>query len=78
MHAVVVPDLDIVDKVGKICVAARGDGVVNIIDLDLEPQLATLKSKVKAKADSESADKKDKNLLLDYSMGGHMTAVSSV
>ncbi|KAK6124244.1 hypothetical protein DH2020_041996 [Rehmannia glutinosa] len=91
VHALVVPDLDIVDKVGKICVAARGDGVVNIINIDSE--LAALKSKISTKpkqntksisksrsptSDSQSAVQNDKNLNLDYSMGGHVSAVSSV
>ncbi|KAK6124184.1 hypothetical protein DH2020_042093 [Rehmannia glutinosa] len=91
VHALVVPDLDIVDKVGKICVAARGDGVVNIINIDSE--LAALKSKISTKpkqntksisksrsptSDSQSSDRNDKNLNLDYSMGGHVSAVSSV
>ncbi|KAL0442622.1 UNVERIFIED_CONTAM: hypothetical protein Slati_1984900 [Sesamum latifolium] len=91
VHALVVPDLDIVDKVGKVCVVARGDGVVNIIDI--ESELAALKSKMSTKsrlgsksnpksrsspADPQSADQNDRNLRLDYSMGGHVAAVSSV
>ncbi|KAL0305602.1 UNVERIFIED_CONTAM: hypothetical protein Sradi_5977500 [Sesamum radiatum] len=91
VHALVVPDLDIVDKVGKVCVVARGDGVVNIINI--ESELAALKSKMSTKpklgsksnprsrssaADSQSADQNDRNLCLDYSVGGHVAAVSSV
>ncbi|KAL0398441.1 UNVERIFIED_CONTAM: hypothetical protein Sradi_2187400 [Sesamum radiatum] len=91
VHALVVPDLDIVDKVGKVCVVARGDGVVNIINI--ESELAALKSKMSTKpklgsksnpksrsspADPHSADQNDRNLRLDYSMGGHVAAVSSV
>ncbi|KAL0352953.1 UNVERIFIED_CONTAM: WD repeat-containing protein 53 [Sesamum angustifolium] len=91
VHALVVPDLDIVDKVGKVCVVARGDGVVNIINI--ESELAALKSKMSTKpklgsksnpkshssaADSESTDQNDRNLRLDYSVGGHVAAVSSV
>ncbi|KAL7129841.1 hypothetical protein ABFS83_13G094500 [Erythranthe nasuta] len=88
VHAVIVPDLDIVDKVGKICVTARGDGVINIINL--EPEIAPLKSKISTKHklgsnskipkdnDSQSADEKDGNFQLDYTMGGHTSAVSSV
>ncbi|KAI3456126.1 hypothetical protein Pfo_012789 [Paulownia fortunei] len=91
VHAIVVPDLDIVDKVGKICVTARGDGVVNIVNI--ESELTALKSKISTKpklntksipkgrlppADSQSADQNDRNLHLDYLMGGHVAAVSSV
>ncbi|KAL0363487.1 UNVERIFIED_CONTAM: WD repeat-containing protein 53 [Sesamum calycinum] len=91
VHALVVPDLDIVDKVGKVCVVARGDGVVNIINI--ESELAALKSKMSTKpklgsksnprsrssaADSQSADQNDRNLCLDFSVGGHVAAVSSV
>ncbi|KAK4399260.1 WD repeat-containing protein 53 [Sesamum angolense] len=91
VHALVVPDLDIVDKVGKVCVVARGDGVVNIINI--ESELAALKSKMSTKpklgsksnpkshssaADSQSTDQNDRNLRLDYSVGGHVAAVSSV
>ncbi|KAL7089177.1 hypothetical protein ACP275_13G172500 [Erythranthe tilingii] len=86
VHAVIVPDLDIVDKVGKICVTARGDGVINIINL--EPEIAPLKSKISTEHkmgskipkdnDSQSADQNDGNFQLDYTMGGHTSAVSSV
>lgn len=80
-----------VERVGKICVAARGDGVVNIIDI--ESEVAALKSKSSAKskqgakstpnsstqhANSQNEDLKHKNLLLDYTVGGHTAAVSSV
>ncbi|CAA0839464.1 Transducin/WD40 repeat-like superfamily protein [Striga hermonthica] len=29
MHSIVLPELDMIDKIGKICIAARGDGVHN-------------------------------------------------
>lgn len=73
------------DKVGKICVVARGDGVVNIINI--ESELAALKSKISGKSkygtksttkDSESHDLNDRKVHLDYSVGGHVAAVSSV
>lgn len=86
VHALVVPDLDIVEKVGKICAVARGDGVVSIINI--ESELAGHKSKSSTKAnlsakstsvDHSSADQNNSgNLHLDYSMGGHGAAVSSV
>ncbi|KAG6419259.1 hypothetical protein SASPL_121475 [Salvia splendens] len=86
VHALVVPDLDFVDSVGKICVVARGDGVVNVINL--EPEHAAQKSKntskpkmgtkSQLKEDSPTVDQNDRNLHLDYSKGGHVAAVSSV
>ncbi|KAG6419277.1 hypothetical protein SASPL_121493 [Salvia splendens] len=86
VHALVVPDLDFVDSVGKICVVARGDGVVNVINL--EPEHAAQKSKntskpkmgtkSQLKEDSPTVDQNDRNLHLDYSKGGHVAAVSCV
>ncbi|KAG8385412.1 hypothetical protein BUALT_Bualt03G0042700 [Buddleja alternifolia] len=85
VHAIIVPDLEIVDKVGKICVVARGDGVVNIINI--ESELAALKSKISGKSkhgtkstskDSQPQDLSDRKVHLDYSVGGHVAAVSSV
>ncbi|GFP89622.1 WD repeat-containing protein 53 [Phtheirospermum japonicum] len=85
VHALIVPDLDIVDKVGKICVAARGDGVVSIINIDSQTKSkistkpkADTKSKPKNRAESQIPDQNDRNLQLDYSVGGHGAAVSSV
>ncbi|KAH6793027.1 cellulose synthase family protein [Perilla frutescens var. hirtella] len=89
VHALVVPDLDLVDRVGKICVVAKGDGVVNVINLESElaAQKSKNSSKPKAKsiskgrhppADPQTEDQNDRNLHLDYSMGGHVAAVSSV
>lgn len=79
------------DKVGKICVVARGDGVVNIVNIEAE--LSALKSRTSTKpkvgakstekglaspADGKSPDQNGRNLHLDYSMGGHVAAVSSL
>ncbi|KAL6574104.1 hypothetical protein OROHE_001646 [Orobanche hederae] len=80
VHALIVPDLDIVDKVGKICVAARGDGVVNIINIDSQSTAIKSKISTKPKSGTKSVQKSqnDRNMQLDYSMGGHVAAVSSV
>ncbi|KAL8460695.1 hypothetical protein ACS0TY_031496 [Phlomoides rotata] len=91
VHGLAVPDLDIVDKVGKICVVARGDGVVSIINIESELAGHNSKSSTKANlgtkstskgqsppTDSRSAEQNGENLHLDYSMGGHGAAVSSV
>ncbi|KAL2524273.1 Transducin/WD40 repeat-like superfamily protein [Abeliophyllum distichum] len=91
IHALVVPQLDMVDKLGKICVVARGDGVVSVINT--ESELAVFKSKNSSKpkkgtkssskgnvssADAQSQDKNNRRIHLDYSVGGHTAAVSCV
>ncbi|KAF5949249.1 hypothetical protein HYC85_011242 [Camellia sinensis] len=43
VHAIAVPEVDMVDRLGKVCVVARGDGVVDVIDI--ESELAVIKSK---------------------------------
>ncbi|KAL7215925.1 hypothetical protein ACSBR1_027969 [Camellia fascicularis] len=42
VHAIAVPEVDMVDRLGKVCVVARGDGVVDVIDI--ESELAVIKS----------------------------------
>lgn len=77
------------DKLDKICVVARGDGVVDVINI--ESELAASKSKhsskphkgdqsgSKSKADTENTNQNGKKKLhLDYSFGGHTAAVSCV
>lgn len=78
-----------VDNVGKICVVARGDGDVSILNVDtaplksksVKPKLGT-KSKLTSKdaeaSGSQDQDRNDRGLHLDYSIGGHTAAVSSV
>ncbi|KAJ4823173.1 Cellulose synthase A catalytic subunit 8 [UDP-forming] [Turnera subulata] len=92
VHAIAVPDVDMLEKSDKVCVVARGDGVVDVINIELE--LAAMRSKSIAKArkgsqstskDSSSAagtevlDQNQRNRMhLDYSVGGHTAAVSCV
>ncbi|XP_073281104.1 uncharacterized protein [Primulina huaijiensis] len=45
IHGLAVPEVDMVDKVGKICAVAKGDGVVSILNIDTE-LMAPLKSKM--------------------------------
>lgn len=80
VHSIAVPEVDIVDKVGKVCVVARGDGVVEVIDI--ESELAAIKSKSsskpgktsqsRAKHSALSSDTENQNgrkkLCLDYSL----------
>ncbi|KAK9088825.1 hypothetical protein Scep_027907 [Stephania cephalantha] len=91
VHALAVPEVDMLDNSGKVCSVARGDGIVDVIDVELE--LAAVKSKgpVKPQKRLESAavnklnagsaahaDIKEKRIRLDYSLGGHTAAVSCV
>ncbi|KAF7840341.1 cellulose synthase A catalytic subunit 8 [UDP-forming] [Senna tora] len=90
IHAIAVPEVDMVDKLGKVCAVARGDGAVNVINI--ESSLATLKSKSSSKhrkgSQSKSkdgssttnmdADQNSKMLHLDSSLGGHIAAASCV
>lgn len=86
VHALAVPEADMVDKLGKICVVARGDGVVDIINIESELAANKSKSSVKPKKGtklmSESSDPQDhpheRKLHLDHSLGGHTSAVSCV
>ncbi|CAK9148104.1 unnamed protein product [Ilex paraguariensis] len=92
VHAIAVPEVDMVDKLDKICVAARGDGVVSVVNI--ESEIASIKSKSSLKpqkgsqsrskgnvpsADTKSQDQVGRNNLhLDYILGGHTAAVSCV
>ncbi|CAI9087234.1 OLC1v1021258C1 [Oldenlandia corymbosa var. corymbosa] len=89
VHSLAVPDIDVVDKVGKICAVARGDGAVNVLNIELE--LAAIKSKTSSKTKKVTKSVSDssispgplhvgsrKKLHLEHSMGGHSAAVSCV
>lgn len=92
IHAIAVPDIDMLNKSEKICALARGDGVVDVINI--ESELAVVKSKTSTKSckeshnrskdksptsDMESSDQSGrKRVHLDYSLGGHTAAVSCV
>lgn len=92
IHSIAVPDADMLDKSRKICAVARGDGVVDVINI--ESELATMKSKSSSKARKgsqstskdgssgvhmEILDQNGRNRLhLDYSVDGHIAAVSCV
>ncbi|KAK9064293.1 hypothetical protein SSX86_015673 [Deinandra increscens subsp. villosa] len=92
VHAIAVPEVDMLDKIDKICVVARGDGVVDVINIESEFKAAKSKgpsnskkggqSKSKGSVPSKDSEKEDQNqrtrLRLDYSSGGHTAAVSCV
>ncbi|BFG27962.1 hypothetical protein CerSpe_142360 [Prunus speciosa] len=86
VHAIAVPEIDMLEKSDKVGVVARGDGAVDVINIEAE--LATMRSKGSRKpqkgSQSRSKEKEipDQNgwkrLHLDYSSGGHTAAVSCV
>ncbi|XP_010538578.1 PREDICTED: WD repeat-containing protein 53 isoform X2 [Tarenaya hassleriana] len=89
VHSVAIPEVDMLDKLDKICVVARGDGVVDLINI--ESELNDIKSKASSstrprkgaastsKRNSESSNQNGKRRVhLDYSVGGHSAAVSCV
>ncbi|PIA33939.1 hypothetical protein AQUCO_03900061v1 [Aquilegia coerulea] len=92
IHAIAIPEVDMLDRSGKVCAVARGDGVVDVIDIEAE--LASLKSKsstksgkvplsrsgnINASASTTPLDqKKGRRIHFDSSLGGHTSAVSCV
>ncbi|KAL0693355.1 hypothetical protein Bca4012_060535 [Brassica carinata] len=73
VHSIAVPEMDMVDKLGKICAVARGDGIVDLINTESE-----LSRKGTSKGSSSSSSNVGKRICLDYSVGGHTAAVSCV
>lgn len=92
VHSVAVPQVDMLDRVGKICVVGRGDGIISVIDIESEFYPTKLKSSLKLQKNSQSRSKgsvsssntgsldqsREKKLNIDYTSGGHTAAVSCV
>nr|XP_020187991.1 WD repeat-containing protein 53 isoform X1 [Aegilops tauschii subsp. strangulata] len=89
VHSVAVSEEGILGGLYKVCAVARGDGAVDVVDLEYE--LAPAKSKGPSRArgstmSSKTTDLGDgsnnqcqrRRIHLDYSMGGHTAAVSCV
>lgn len=89
VHSVAVSEEGILGGLYKVCAAARGDGAVDVIDLEYE--LAPAKSKGPSRAgastmsskrtdlgDGSSNQTQGKRIHIDYTMGGHTAAVSCV
>ncbi|XP_044494916.1 WD repeat-containing protein 53 [Mangifera indica] len=90
VHAIAVPDVDMLDKTDKICAVARGDGVVDVLNIESELSTTRSKNSIKAQKGSQSIPKNNtlagemetlnlnggKRLHLDYSLGGHTAAAS--
>ncbi|CAH2046270.1 unnamed protein product [Thlaspi arvense] len=78
VHSIAVPEIDMVDKLDKICAVARGDGVVDLINIESELSRKVTSSKTSKGGSSSSNDNVIKRVRLDYSVGGHKAAVSCV
>uniref|UniRef100_A0A7N0RDE7 Transducin/WD40 repeat-like superfamily protein n=1 Tax=Kalanchoe fedtschenkoi TaxID=63787 RepID=A0A7N0RDE7_KALFE len=84
VHSVAVPEVDMLDKTGKMCVVGRGDGVVDVMAIEPEPAPAKTKtsgkkSQVKSGTASTANDSWSRmSIYLDEAVGGHSAAVSCV
>ncbi|KAK1662880.1 hypothetical protein QYE76_051039 [Lolium multiflorum] len=89
VHSVAVSEEGILGGLYKVCAAARGDGAVDVIDLEYELAPAkskgpsrggasTMSSKRTDLGDGSSNQSQGKRIHIDYTMGGHTAAVSCV
>ncbi|KAM7262641.1 hypothetical protein ACFE04_000324 [Oxalis oulophora] len=92
VHAITIPDSDMLEKSGKVCVVARGDGILDVINIEPELTAAKTKNSTKSRKGSQSKPKNSastsesqiqdqngrKSLHLDYTMGGHTSSISCV
>uniref|UniRef100_A0A2P2JI45 WD repeat-containing protein 53 n=3 Tax=Rhizophora mucronata TaxID=61149 RepID=A0A2P2JI45_RHIMU len=92
VHAIAVPDADMLDKSNNVCVVARGDGSVDVINIESELAAIRSKSSRRARKGTHSTSKDSistvnneinsqnerRRLHLDYTLGGHNAAVSCV
>lgn len=89
IYAIAVPEDDMLDKFDKICAVARGDGVINVINIESEIAANRSKSSSNLRKGSQSKSKDgsstsnmdagqngNRRLHLDYTLGGHTAAVS--
>ena len=89
VHSVAVSEEGILGGLYKVCAVAKGDGAVDVVDLEYE--LAPAKSKGPPRAATSTTSSKGtepgngscnqsrvKRIHLDYTMGGHTAAVSCV
>ncbi|XP_020517776.1 WD repeat-containing protein 53 isoform X4 [Amborella trichopoda] len=84
VHAIAVPEETTSEKLGKVCAVARGDGVIDVIDIESElsgSKEKTHKSRSKSnlipRQTTETSNKSQgKGLQLDYASGGHTAGVS--
>ncbi|KAG2594990.1 hypothetical protein PVAP13_5KG035300 [Panicum virgatum] len=89
VHSLAVSEEGILGGLYKVCAVARGDGAVDVVDLEYElapskskgpPRLATstMSSKRTEPGDGSSNQCQVERIHLDFTMGGHTAAVSCV
>ncbi|PVH39486.1 hypothetical protein PAHAL_5G514800 [Panicum hallii] len=89
VHSLAVSEEGILGGFYKVCAVARGDGAVDVVDLEYElapakskgpPRTATstMSSKRTEPGDGSSNQSQVKRIHLDFTMGGHTAAVSCV
>ncbi|KAF8663300.1 hypothetical protein HU200_055912 [Digitaria exilis] len=89
VHSVAVSEEGILGGLYKVCAVARGDGAVDVVDLEYElaparskgpprATTSTVSSKGTELGDGRSNQIQVKRIHLDYTMGGHTAAVSCV
>ncbi|XP_072964322.1 uncharacterized protein [Typha angustifolia] len=92
VHSTAVPEVDMLGGSYKVCAVARGDGVVDVIDLEsplapMKPksshqptgsQLRSKKNDVRAANSRMTGQSEWKMMHLDYSLAGHTAAASCV
>ncbi|KAF3500517.1 hypothetical protein F2Q69_00041630 [Brassica cretica] len=76
VHSIAVPEMDMVGKLDKICAVAKGDGIVDLINI--ESELSRKGASKGGGSSSSSRNNVAKRVCLDYSVGGHKAAVSCV
>ncbi|MQL90441.1 hypothetical protein Taro_023025 [Colocasia esculenta] len=87
VHSIAVSEAEAATGLDKFCAAARGDGVVEIIDIESEFVASKLKNSSDSRRRSTSrlgekscttGQRQQRRLQLDYGLGGHTAAVSCV
>ena len=89
VHSLAVSEEGILGGLYKVCAVARGDGAVDVVDLEYElapakskgpPRTATstISSKRTEPGDGSSNQGQVKRIHLDFTLGGHTAAVSCV
>lgn len=86
VHAIAVPEIEMVDKLGKVCVVAKGDGAVEVIDTEADfvtsskhPRKNDIKSNNASSSTCiQTRDGSGRNKCFDYTLGGHTAGASCV
>ncbi|XP_078431698.1 transducin/WD40 repeat-like superfamily protein, partial [Wolffia australiana] len=83
VHSIAISEAHAGIGLEKVCAVARGDGTVDIIDIELDlvpskSKSGSLSHRAKEKGSSSSGLSQSRTSKLDYTSGGHTAAVGSV